>query len=96
MVCEGGAGAGKKRRRGLAEYLLNDGPQPPEGLLSDVCEAFTCTPDIARQQDYDTVMQILEYRMAREAVRAEQAGRLEESGLQPFYAELANALLEGH
>lgn len=44
------------------------GPQPYEGYLSVVCEAFGCTPDIAERQHQPTVHRILEYRAARQAV----------------------------
>lgn len=44
------------------------GPQPPEALLSEICEAFGCTPDVAADQDYEEVMAILDYRNARTAL----------------------------
>ena len=49
--------------------VIRYGPLPYSGLLSTVCEAFECAPDVAERQDYETVRDVLEYRAAREAVR---------------------------
>jgi hypothetical protein len=62
-------GAAKKRIKALAEFILHDGPQPPEALLSVICEAFNCTPAEALEQDPQTVYPILEYRLAEAAKR---------------------------
>lgn len=76
----------KKRSRRLAalgKYILGYettsapgkkryGPQPYEALVSEICDAFTTTPDIAQQlirQHYTLVMGILDYRNVRAAQR---------------------------
>ncbi len=46
------------------------GPQPYEGILSVVCDAFHCAPDVAERQSWRTVKAILDYRLAEAAVRA--------------------------
>jgi hypothetical protein len=63
--CHVRAGGGEKKRlKAVALHLVGDGPQPPEGILSIVCDAFGCTPDVARRQDWDDVKSILDYRLA--------------------------------
>ena len=42
---------------------------PDEGLVSTVCEAFNCTPDVALKQDFKLVRAILDYRMAESSKR---------------------------
>ena len=37
-------------------------------MVSHVCEAFNCTPDVAERQDWALVQAILDYRAARLAV----------------------------
>lgn len=51
------------------------GPQPYEGYLSDVCEAFGCLPDEAERQDAALVQQILSYRTAAKAVEVYRMGK---------------------
>ncbi len=60
----GDTGGAKKRLRAVAFYILGDGRQPPEGMISEICRAFTCTPDVALKQDLRLVQEILDYRMA--------------------------------
>jgi len=43
--------------------VLGEGQQPIEAILSVVCEAFNCTPDVAMRQDMVLVARILEARM---------------------------------
>ncbi len=43
------------------------GPQPYEGILSAVCEAFGCPPDVAARQDPALVRAVLDYRNAHTA-----------------------------
>lgn len=50
------------------------GPQPYEAAISEMCEAFHCTPDVAEQQDFALVQRILEYRKAKAAVAAFDRG----------------------
>lgn len=87
MVPLGVAGRNpKKRRRRLAalgKYILGYettaepgtkryGPQPWEALVSEICDAFTTTPDVAErllQDRYDLVTGILDYRNLRGALR---------------------------
>tara|TARA_R100000664_G_scaffold17192_1_gene26123 strand:+ start:8436 stop:8660 length:225 start_codon:yes stop_codon:yes gene_type:complete len=40
---------------------------PDEGLISIVCETFTCTPDIALKQNWKLVKSIMDYRLAEQA-----------------------------
>ena len=42
--------------------------QPQESVISIICEAFSCTPDIALQQNPQIVREVLEYRMAQATV----------------------------
>ncbi len=44
-------------------YLIHGGPQPDEAILSNVCDAFTCTPPEAKDIDWRDAMEVLEYRM---------------------------------
>ena len=53
----------KKRLKALTEFILGEGLQPPESLISIVCEAFGCTPDVAVTQDMALVRRILDVRM---------------------------------
>ena len=57
----------KKRLRAVAFYVIGDGHQPYEGMLSEICKAFNCTPDVAERQDLRQVMAIMDYRMAESA-----------------------------
>jgi hypothetical protein len=45
------------------EFVIGEGHQPIESLISNVCEAFTCTPDVAVEQDMAMVRRILDYRL---------------------------------
>lgn len=56
----------KKRLKALAEYVLGEG-QPPESLISIVCETFGCTPDVAVKQDMALVRRILDVRLMESA-----------------------------
>jgi|TARA_Y100000310_G_scaffold276879_1_gene294341 hypothetical protein len=40
----------------------------PESIVSVVCEAFSCTPDIALDQDPELVFAILEVRAAKQGL----------------------------
>ena len=60
---QGNFGRAKKRLKALTEYILGEGPQPIESVISVVCEAFHCTPDIAVKQDMTLVRKILDVRM---------------------------------
>ncbi len=55
--------------------MLKHGPRPPEGLISTICDEFTCTPDVAIRQDALLVEQIMTYRRARDAIRLFNAGK---------------------
>jgi hypothetical protein len=37
-------------------------------VISIICEAFSCTPDVAMQQNPQMVREVLEYRMAEATV----------------------------
>ena len=52
----------KKRLTALGSYLLGDGGQPPEAILSVVCEEFHCPPDVALRQPWGLVKAVLDYR----------------------------------
>ena len=72
MVVVSGSGHGnlrrtKKRLKALAEFILGDGHQPAESLISIVCESFSCTPDIAVTQDMALVRRIWEVRLMESA-----------------------------
>ncbi len=71
MADSGGAGgrvwAAKKRIKRLGAHIINNGPIPPEGVISQICEMFHCTPNEALEQDPTVVFPIMEYRVAREA-----------------------------
>ena len=47
--------------------MLGEGHQPDESIISIVCEAFGCTPDVAMRQDLALVRRILDYRMIESA-----------------------------
>ena len=82
----GDGGTAKKRLGAVGDFLigyrvssddfkeLRFGPQPFEGTVSDVCEAFGCTPDVALRQDARLVNQILEYRSVKAALRLANGG----------------------
>ena len=72
MAHVGGSGEGnqrrpKKRLRALAEFILGAGQQPYASIISVVCEAFNCTPDLAVKQDMVLVREILDTRLAETA-----------------------------
>lgn len=71
------------------------GPQPYIGVLSEICESFGCTPDVAERQDWQKVKSILDYRAAKAAVSLFNGGKqgLEALLKQPHLQEL---LLEMH
>ena len=62
-------GGPKKRVYALARWVFGgvEEKQPPEGILSAICEAFSCTPEEALKQDPAIVIPVLEYRMAMAA-----------------------------
>lgn len=47
--------------------MLGDGRQPHEAMISEICEAFGCTPDVAEQQDEGAVRAIMDYRALKTA-----------------------------
>ena len=49
--------------------MIGGGPEPEEVIIDVICQSFSCTPDVALQQDARLVMAVLEYRMAKEAKR---------------------------
>ena len=46
---------------------MKHGPQPFEGVVSVICEAFGCTPAEALRQDWPLVEAVLDYRAAERA-----------------------------
>lgn len=72
------------------------GPQPYEGILSEVCSAFGCPPDVAGRQDWALVQAILDYRQAREAIALFNRGRsgVEEMGRRPEMQEMLLRLVK--
>ena len=46
---------------------MGDGPQPPEAVLSVICDAFGCTPNEAKAMDWMDVKGILDFRLAASA-----------------------------
>lgn len=48
-----------------------------------VCEAFSCPPSVARQQDWGDVRAILDYRNAARAVELFNAHKISELGAEP-------------
>lgn len=54
--------------------MVHWGPQPYEAAISEICEAFHCTPDVAERQDFALVQRIFEYRKAKAAVAAFDRG----------------------
>ena len=40
------------------------GPQPPEGVLSVVCQEFGCLPSQAQAEDWHDVEKVMDYRRA--------------------------------
>lgn len=66
---------------------------PEEGYLSAICEAFTCTPDVALQQDPSLVLPILEFRMAmmaKEIHNRDVAEMAKYPGLVRFWREMTS------
>jgi len=61
------AGSKKKRITALAHFVAGTGPQPPEGVVSAICDSFMCTPEDALRQNWRLVTKILDYRLAIEA-----------------------------
>ena len=51
----------------LARFIAGSGPQPAEGIISEICETFNCIPNIALQLDPRLVFAILDYRNAKAA-----------------------------
>ena len=47
--------------------MLAQGPQPVEAMISTVCHAFQCPPDVSLRQDFALVVAILDYRTAMAA-----------------------------
>ena len=60
---EGNHSHPKKRLKALAEYVLGEGQQPIEAILSVVREAFNCRPSEAMGEDMALISRILEARM---------------------------------
>lgn len=56
------------------------GPQPYEGRISVICEAFGCTPAAAEEQDPALVDAVLDYRHALIAKRLWSATTAKEQG----------------
>lgn len=109
-AARGNGAGGEKRLEALADHFLGYsltsdpgvvrmGPQPPEGLLSVICESFGCTPSQALAEDWDTVHRVLEYRAAAAAVetftqrdRAGAVARLQQHpGLLEMLARMQRA-----
>ena len=60
----------KKRLKALAEFVIGEGQQPYESIISAICEAFTCTPDVALVQDLALCRRIFDSRTL-EAAKAQ-------------------------
>ena len=43
--------------------------------MSEVCEAFGCAPDVALRQDWQTVLDVLDYRNAKAAIALFNQGK---------------------
>ena len=63
----GGTGSTKKRLRLLGEHILGDGPQPIAATISIVCEAFSCLPSEAMEEDWHLIQAIMDYRLLTSA-----------------------------
>lgn len=58
-----------------------------------ICESFSCTPDVALQQDAALALGIIEYRMAREAKQMHD-GDMERFAKHPAHVRLWREMLE--
>ena len=63
--------------------------------MSEVCEAFTCTPDVALRQDWTLVGSVFDYRNAKAAVDLFNQGKKGTEALNKQPA-LMNLLVEMH
>lgn len=85
--------ATKKRLAALGWHLLAEGPLPPEGILSVLCESFGCTPEVAEELDPVKAFAVLEYRLGASA--RDQLNRKAtdmSSGQANFLLEVGQAL----
>ena len=64
-------------------------------MVSIVCEAFGCPPDVALRQDWRLVKGILEYRLAESAKRQHNIDATKLTKAQvDFWEEMCAALVE--
>ena len=79
----GDFGTAKKRLRVLAEYLLGENqPQPIDSIISIICDAFHCTPPVARTLDLREVRRIMDIRLLESAKEQHNADNTQMSEAQ--------------
>lgn len=100
-------GRRKKRLGELADHLigyrttaepdlLQFGPQPYEGLVSEVCTAFGICPCHAETENYPLITAILDYRNAKHAIELMNRGGdgFDQLAKHPYLGELLLRMLK--
>ena len=88
-------GSKKKRLIALGLEIIAGGNQTAPSIISNICEAFQCTPDVALEQDPLVVMAVLDYRTMHAAKDAfnKKATDMPES-LSRKWAEVTQLMMD--